>query len=167
MATRSFDDLVEAITGAVIHARELLEAQHLDTINRYFKDSNGDGKLEALTQTVQIPNAHTDKKDDFLEVEIPIFSLVPLNSLKLKEVEIEFDAYLSSLEEDDMPSAALKSLTEDKKTVTKRKQMHMEMSGNGYLGSKKNNAKIRITMQGTEPPEGLIRINNHVLKQIP
>ncbi|WNC69963.1 DUF2589 domain-containing protein [Thalassotalea nanhaiensis] len=173
MATKSLDDLVEAITGAVVHARELLEAQHVDVMHRFFKDSNGDGKLEALTQTIQIPNTHTESKDDYVEVEVPLFSLVPLNSLKLDEVEIAFDANISSLEDSDKSLAPglfglLKSRNvKEDESRGRRKRMHLDMAGNGLLGNKKNNTNIKITLKGTDPPEGLIRVNNHVLKQIP
>lgn len=166
MSTRSFDDLVEAIAGAVINARELLEAQHLDTMSRYFSDTDGDGKLEARTQTVKLPNTKTDSQDDFVEVQIPLFALVPLNSLKLKEVEVELEAYLSSLEDSETDMAPGSDTLDQGKKV-KRKKINMELSGGGYVGSKKNNVKIKVTMEGSDPPEGLVRVNGHVLKQIP
>lgn len=163
MSARSFDDLVEAIAGAVINARELLEAQHLDTMGRYFKDK-GDGKLQALTQTVKIPNSRPESKDEFMEVDIPLFALVPLNSLKLKQVEVELEAYLSSLEDSETEMAPGANTVAGK---AKRKQMNMELSGGGYVGSKKNNVKVKVTIEGSDPPEGLVRVNGQVLKQIP
>lgn len=166
MASHSFDDLVEAIAGAVVHARELLEAQHVDTLHRYFTEK--DGKLQALTQTIQIPDVHSNEEGAVQEIKFPIFAMVPLNSLKLDAIEVEFDAYISDLDTHSDPTSDGNGHPQTTKWPTKkRRRLQLDVSGNGYLGKKKSNTKISIKLKGTDPPEGLIRINNQILKQIP
>ncbi|KJZ04636.1 MULTISPECIES: DUF2589 domain-containing protein [Pseudoalteromonas] len=154
MASHSFDDLVQAIGNAVIAVRNKLETQHLSTLARYFRQTDS-GALEAVTKTVKIPSA--EEPNSFTEINVPLLNLVPTNSLKLKEVTVEFDAYISSLESD----------PNDKSGKKETKQLQMTTLSGGGIGSKKNNAKIKITLEGQDPPEGLIKINEHILKQIP
>ena len=39
--------------------------------------------------------------------------------------------------------------------------------GSSILPSKNNYADLEITFEGTDPPEGLVRLNNNLIKQIP
>ena len=71
----------------------------------------------------------------------------------LDEVTVDFDAYLSTLGETDSSGKA--------------KQMMLELGGHGFMGGKKNNVKISITVKGADPPEGLIKLNDNILKHIP
>ena len=39
--------------------------------------------------------------------------------------------------------------------------------GSSILPSKNTYANLEITFEGTDPPEGLVRLNNNLIKQIP
>jgi hypothetical protein len=150
MANNTLDDLIEGIASAMIGAREIMEKQHLNTIKRYFKRDDKD-RLIAITTKVMIPTPNPDDGDTLMEVELPLFSVVPLNSLRLEQVDVEFDAHLSEVIDSD----------------NSIKKISMDVMGGGALGSKKTNCKVKITIVRDDPPEGLVKINNHIIKQIP
>lgn len=75
--THSFDDIVKGFQYAVNSAQEMLAAQHLDSLAKYF---NPDGT--AVTQTV--------KTASDASVEVPLMALVPHNTLAIDEIEINF-----------------------------------------------------------------------------
>jgi hypothetical protein len=39
--------------------------------------------------------------------------------------------------------------------------------GSSILPTKNNYANLEIIFEGTDPPEGLVRLNNNLIKQIP
>lgn len=152
MALHGFDELVASLSSALIHAKDIIERQHLRMLSNYFTEK--DGKRVAKTITVNVPDLNTEDDDDSeLEVKVPLISLVPINSLMLDDVTIDFDAYLSTLSEQEEKN--------------KQKKMMIELGGHGMMGEKKNNIKISIKIKGTDPPEGLVKINDHILKHIP
>ena len=148
MALHGFDELVEALAGALVSARDMVERQHLRTIQNYFTKS-GD-KLVAETTTIHVPDLDSNEE---IEVKVPLFSLLPQSSLTIDEVTVEFDAYLSSLS--------------DKASPRGYKPMQMELGGHGMMGKNKNNVKVSVKVKGTDPPEGLIKLNDNILKSIP
>ncbi|WP_211830378.1 DUF2589 domain-containing protein [Kistimonas asteriae] len=150
MSNNTLDDLVDGITNAMIGAREIMERQHIKTISRYF-DRDNKNRFVAKTTKVMIPN--TDVNDATLqEVDLPLFSIVPLNSLRLDSVEIEFEASLSDVGSEKEAGG---------------KKLKMDVMGGGLLGNKKKNCKVKVTIVKDDPPEGLVRVNNHVVKTIP
>lgn len=151
MALHGFDELVEALAGALVHARETVERQHLRTIQNYFT-RDGD-KLVAKTTTIHVPDLDSNGEPE-LEVKVPLFSLLPLSSLTIDEVTVEFDAYLSTLSGDSDKSKG-------------PKKMQMELGGHGMMGKSKNNVKVSVKVKGGNPPEGLIKLNDNIVKSIP
>jgi len=147
MAIHSFDDLIAAITNAVTGAKRLAEEQHLHTLQRFFKQ-DGD-KWVAHTRKVQVPS-HEAGDEAFTIVDVPLFTLVPLSSLNLHEVEVEFKAFLSSVDKGE-----------------KQQRMQLELTGDGMIGKRRTNITVRVSLKGGDPPEGLVRINDNILKQIP
>lgn len=150
MAYSSLDDLVDGITNAMIGAREILEKQHIKTLDRFF-EKDDQNRLTAITTKVMIPTPDPDDGDAQMEIDVPLFSIVPMNSLRVENLDIEFDANLSEV-------------TGGK---GENKQLKMDVVGGGALGKKSKNCKVKVTITKDDPPEGLVRINNHIIKVIP
>lgn len=155
MADHAFGDLIEAITNAVVQAREATERQHFKLIDYYFEQKEqGDGNdLVAKTVQIYVPSMEIDG-EKHEPVEVPLITLVPMNSLKIDEVSVEFDAHLGGIDQ---------SETQEKKHGA---QMALAMGGGRKIGGK-NNVKVKVTMKGGDPPEGVVRINDRILKLIP
>lgn len=150
MALNTLDDLVDGITNAMIGAREIMEEQHIETLNRYF-DKDEEDRLVAKSTKIMIPTPDPDDGDAMMEMDFPLLSIVPLNSLRVDSLDIEFEANLSEVGSG----------------KGSNKQLKMDVTGTGALGNKKNNCKVKISIIKDDPPEGLIRINNHIIKLIP
>ena len=80
-----------------------------------------------------------------VEVDVPLITLTHGNHLNIKELEIEFEVELGHLEDvdDDDISAAVTSV-------------------NG-----KRMAKVKMKLDSDAPPEGIARIRQEMIKQLP
>jgi len=155
MAEHAFGDLIEAITNAVVQAREATERQHFDLIDHYFEKKEGSDGNDLVAKTIQIYVPSMDLDNPKNEpIEIPLISLVPMNSLKIDEVCVEFEAFLDGIDKGGA------------KGIKKKTQMALGMKGSGGMG-KRNNVKVKVTMKGGDPPEGMVRVNDRILKLIP
>ncbi len=164
-------DLIEAIMNSVATAQDEIEQQNLRNLSQYF---DADGKPE--TVTVKLPNIANQvdgeeggESHDVLD--IPILSLLQVNPIKIKELEVNFHMPIgavkkieeASLEEDNN----LLSTTTSKilKEVRKKKFMSTDIGGSGMFGSNRSkNAEVKITFESGEVPEGYMKLNNHLLK---
>jgi len=179
----SLDDLIDAVQYAVIEAQRVAEDHHIDLVSRFFETDEETGQLRAITQHVWVPsNAAGADKDDHVQIEVPLISLASLGSMKIKELRVEFDARLSSLDTDEDDSKDPKPASGEKPASPSKKR------GQGFkLGQGRNRrrlamdfkkgadadegestkARISITFVGTDPPEGVVRLNDRILKMIP
>lgn len=171
----SLDDLINAIQYAVIEAQEVAEDHHIDLVSRFFHEV--DGKMVAVTQDVWVPDTRPGASPDaIVPVRVPIMSLASLGSMKIKELKIEFTARLSSLDtdEDDAPASKGKKASGPEQATPFKRRMRRQkrrmafgfQKGKDPTGSS-TEAKISITFSGGEPPEGVVRLNDLVLKTIP
>lgn len=150
MSVHSFVDLAQSCTQAIIQAHKASEEQHLNILERFF-DQDGENRI-AKTVTMKVPSQRGGETGD-TSIEVPLISLVPFNSLTISEVELEFLASMASIDakESDTPGDIKLNVG----------------GGGGILGTKKNNVKVKIKMRGTNPPEGVIRVNDNIVKRIP
>lgn len=153
MSVHSFKDLVTSLCSAVAEAHKFIDNQHFSMLNSYFsKDSTGKYH-EAITVKVQIPNLDS-KSNELNTIEVPLITLIPLSSIKIGDVTVEFDAHLSSL-------------TESGDSEDSFKEMQFSLKGGGIFGKKSNNVKVKLSLKSDEPPEGFVRLNERLLKYIP
>jgi hypothetical protein len=153
MSIHSFKDLVTSLCSAVSEAHKFIDNQHFSMLNNYFsKDSTGKYH-EAITVKVQIPSLDSASNQPNT-IEVPLITLIPLSSIKIGDVTVEFEAHLSSL-------------TESSGGEDTFKEMQFSLKGGGFFGQKNNNVKVKLSLKSDEPPEGLVRLNERLLKYIP
>ena len=140
-----FDDLISAIQEAVVKAHETSEAQHVRMMNRYF-DLN---TKEPNTIDIKMPYLDPSKDDiQYKEVKVPEICLIPFNSIKIKKIEVEANVEFKELKSD-----------KHKKSISTRLS--------GGIGRKSNKAKIKISGEGNDPPEALLKLNDTLIKVLP
>lgn len=175
----SLDDLINAIQYAVIEAQEVAEDHHIDLVSRFFHEV--DGKMVAVTQEVWVPDVRPGVEPGTIsKIEVPLMSLASLGSMRIKELTVEFNARLSSLdtneENDPEPKPATENAGTEKKRRSKpppfqrrlrRQKRRMALDFKKGADASGTEAKIKITFVGSEPPEGVVRLNDQVLKTIP
>ena len=193
----SLDDLVQAIQYAVIEAQKVAEDHHIDLVSRFFEEDEDTGELRAIIQEVWVPSMSPNATEgEHVKINVPLISLANLGSVKIKELKVEFDARLSSLDTEDddddadvgadvakkpgggkvsrkktpKPSGSKpkKQGPFQKRLRGKRRRMAFDFKkGADAAEGESTKARISITFQGTDPPEGVVRLNDRILKMIP
>jgi hypothetical protein len=184
--TVSINQLLQAIQFAVIEAQEVAEEQHMRQMAEYFTDDGA-----PVTIPLQLPNPQWDGKteaEQYVDVDVPKITLVPQNSVTIKELEVEMEVPIGNLnvDEDDLPKEISTEEKEDEedlptsvvhKRLARRRwkrrgiagpKQSLSVNGKGsfFGGSNKKTAKIRIKFEGGEPPEVVARIEQSLVKGV-
>jgi hypothetical protein len=130
------ESVFNALYDAVVSAQRAVELQHLNAINEYYFDKDGNPKTIAL-------NLPSESGKMQLQ-DIPLLTLTRNDSLAIDTVKVKMSVELGDDEEDD---GILSSLT---RRHDKRSSM----------------AEMTIKFKGTAPPEGLARIDDKLIKTI-
>ncbi len=144
-AKLNFDDLVESIQDAFIRVNDMSEAQHLNKLSEYF-ESDGTPKVFDM----QYPYFDENGVPSYKFVSIPQICLVPISSLKLDEINVDFKVQIYG----DV------SVKDGEKTT-----LGYVPHGGGMFRNKEDSyANIRLKFVSQEPPEGLMRIRDQFTK---
>lgn len=143
MAKSSLKGLLQSIQGAIVGAQELMQQQHIEELKKFIKE---DGT--PVTHSIQLPSIDKDGQQEWATVEVPLMVLSPPSSLRIKKLKVDFDAILSGIGKPD----------DDHK-----EHIHLQLGGFFSRGSK---VHCEIEFEGTEPPEGWMRINDELVKVI-
>ena len=80
-----FENLLGAMQESILKAHSMIENQHLNVMKRYFDESQ-----KPLTFDIQYPRINPDTGElEYVLVQVPKIALVPMNSLKLKEMKLK------------------------------------------------------------------------------
>ena len=141
-----FDDLITAIQEAVVRAHETSEAQHVRMMNRFFDQETGEPEI----LTLNLPYIDPSKTEiQYQEVKVPTICLVPFNSVKIKDIEVSAEVEFQNV-----------------KSEVDGKKISAKLRGGGF-GRKANKAKIKIRVEGGDPPEALLKLNDTLVKVLP
>ena len=143
----ALDDVFQSIYSSVVEAQNTIESHYLgEVVEDYFEK---DGTPKVIL--VKLPGADGKLKD----VNIQAISLVPHQGILIDEVEVEMKVKLSSGEND------------KKSKGQKQGQLRKIITDFSNREGGKELATIRVKFKGKEPPEGLARIKDNLIKFIP
>ena len=94
------------------------------------------------------------------DVNVPLQTLAPQNSIKMSEVKMKLKVKLNNFGKRKSRLGGGIFKKEDAGAVSAD-------LGSSILPCRNNYADLEITFKSTDPPEGLIRLNNHLIKQLP
>jgi len=137
---KTFNQLVKSLYRSTVLAQSKVEQLHYQNfITNYFDE---DGKPNFITLT--LPSNDGDGAHS-VNVDVPLLTLSHSTHLNIKELEIEFEVELGHFEdiEDDEISAKVSTVTG------------------------KNMAKITLKLDAADPPEGIARIRQELIKILP
>ena len=140
------DHLTKGLYDAVVQAQALAENQHIESLRKYI---NEDGTPKCLRMVINGEN-----------VMVPLATLAPHSSIKIKELTMELKVKLNNFGKRQSKSGGGIFRKKDAGAVS------VDL-GSSILSSKNNYANLKITFEGTDPPEGLVSLNNNLIKQIP
>lgn len=160
----SFDNLIQAIQQAFIRVNAMSEEQHVTKLKEYFYD---DGRPK--TFDMQYPYFNEDGVPAYRMVSIPQICLVPISSLKLDKVEVDFKVQLygkvSLTKTDEVADNSSSANAMQLKSGAKNNTFLGYVPHGGVFRNKEENyASIKLKFVSQEPPEGLMRIRDQFVK---
>lgn len=153
MKQQNFDELVAAIQKSFLQCSRLAERQHIEMLSGFFDSEN-----KPVSISLSMPLFDDDGKITYKDVSIPKLCLVPISSLKLDGIKVDFKVRLTG--EVPLEEKAGENTGTDKK----------EGSFLGYLpggGLKRNPedfANITLQFSSQDPPEGILRIQDELIR---
>lgn len=140
------DQLTKGLYDAVVQAQALAENQHIEALSKYV---NEDGTPKCMKMVISGE-----------EVNVPLATLAPQSSIKIKELTMDLKVKLNNFGKRESRCGGGIFRSKDAGAVSAD-------LGASILPHKNNYANLKITFEGTDPPEGLVRLNNNLIKQIP
>lgn len=163
MATRtSLNDLIEAIAGAVIDAQDRIEQHQVSNLSDYFDEDN-----RPKSVVIRMPSMHPDASADDEDLyRAPLLPLVSTNVLRIKDVEVTFDADLGNLTSSDESGGAAAAPKDGpsgwrSKTQAGKPSLQVDTTG-GAPNRKGGSVHVVLRVEGTEPTDGAARLMNHL-----
>lgn len=160
-AEGSFDDLIHAIQNAFIKVNHMAETQHIDMLKNYLDDENN-----PICIDFNYPYTNSLGELENRRLSIPKLCLIPIQSLKLSEVSVDFKVKLSG-----KINLKRKDEEEGKKQLL-RSSFHNKKEDTSFLGyvpvggkrTDSSYANIVIKFTSEEAPEGMMRIQDELIK---
>ena len=148
----SLDSVFQGIYKSIVEAQNTIEQHYVGEIKEDYFDNKGN----PYTVPVQLP---AGQNGEMKTISIPLITLVPHNGMAIKEVEIEMKVALSPGESEEV----------NKSKVTKKKPSKIRSFFTDLSNRNKSRemAKIKVKFNGQDPPEGLARIKDSLIKIIP
>ena len=140
------DHLTKGLYDAVVQAQSLAENQHIEALGKFV---NEDGTPRCMRMVINGEN-----------VMIPLATLAPQNSIKIKELTMDLKVKLNNFGKRKSRKGGGIFRKKDAGAVS------VDL-GSSILPTKNNYANLKIVFEGTDPPEGVVRLNNNLIKQIP
>jgi hypothetical protein len=178
--SQKLTDLLSGLQSAVASVMQQIEVQHTSVLKKYFDIDESGEHITAKTVAIEIP-ARDKSNSDTEVVNVPLVSLVPIRSLKIEEISIDFEARINSVELKDIKN---KFDTKDKKTKNSSENPDDPLEDVNEISNKNVNTEILIEMKkhnfvspatpvkvsikfkDSDPPEGIVRVSEHILNQI-
>jgi len=140
------DHLTKGLYDAVVQAQALAENQHIEALRKYVND-DGTPKCTRMILNGQ-------------DVMVPLMTLAPQSSIKIKELTMDLKVKLNNFGKRKSRKGGGIFRKKDAGAVS------VDL-GASIFPHKNNYANLKITFEGTDPPEGVVRVNNNLIKQIP
>ena len=145
------DHLTKGLYDAVVQAQALAENQHIEALSKFFdKDGN------PLCMDIKLPDNNGVEQN----VRVPLATLAPQSSIKIKELSMEMKVKMGSFGKRKSRKGGGIFCKKDAGAINAD-------LGASILPKRNQYATLKITFEGTDPPEGLVRLNNNLIKQIP
>lgn len=153
MKQQNFDELVAAIQKSFLQCSRLAERQHIEMLSGFFDSEN-----KPVSISLSMPQFDDDGKITYKDVSIPKLCLVPISSLKLDGIKVDFKVRLTGevpLEE---------KAGEDTGTDKKEGSFLGYLPGGGLKRNPEDFANITLQFSSQDPPEGIMRIQDELIR---
>jgi hypothetical protein len=160
MTTPRLEGLIEAMAAAVVEAQAHIEQAQVAHLGNYF-DEDGRPKSVVIRMPSMQPGAREGDEDLYRS---PLLPLVPSTSLRIKDVEICFDAELGrffdaeDLDGDGIPDGKLGRWG----FLSRKKAPSVALDTGARSCSSGSKVHVKLRVEGVEPADGVARLSNHL-----
>jgi hypothetical protein len=159
----SLENLIEGLAGAVVEAQRRIESRQIENFLSFFDKDKRPRKIDIL-----VPSLHPEAKDKDVRYRVPFLPLVASSLLRIKEVEISFDADLVRISKEENKKEKLKGeAPQDDEGVAgaeKRKSVTVDMRGGGVFRKKAGTVHVVLKVEGRELSEGMARVVDRLIQ---
>jgi hypothetical protein len=153
--------LIEAMAGAVIDAQDRIERRQMAYLSEYFDEDNRPKSIVIRMPSMQ-QGAQVEDEDLY---RAPLLPLVSTNLLRIKDVEISFDADLGHLVEP-TPVAQVTPPCEtgpgwELRREATRPVLQLDTTA-ASGGRKTGSVHVVMRVEGSEPSDGMSRLMTHL-----
>lgn len=142
-----FESLLAAMQDSILKAHKLIETQHLNVMAHYFDEED-----KPIMLDMQFPVIDSSTGELMYKlIKVPKLTLVPMHTLKMKEMKLCFKIKLNSWVDAGKDNSGLlaRILSSNKTDDTD------------------NFANVELYFETTDPPETVMRINDQFIKVLP
>lgn len=159
-----FEDLIGSIQQAFISVNNMAEQQHIESLQAYF---DADGKPRCLT--MQMPYFDDYGVPQYREMDVPLISIVPVNSLKLAEINVDFKVRLSANVKLSHSKLSNNLMTANNPNAANNAETDSVLGFIPEYKKRDNDSYANIVLKFTsdEPPEGVMKIRDEMIKILP
>lgn len=153
--------LIEAMAGAVIDAQDRIEKQQLAHLSHYFDQDNRPKSIVMRMPSMQ-PGAGADDEDLY---RAPLLPMVSTNVLRIKDVEISFDADLGNLVEIRTPAGPAGNIPHGPGWSAGDEPPRPVVQVDTAIASgARHTGSVRVVMrvEGSEPSDGVARLMTYL-----
>lgn len=155
----TLNNLIEALAGAVIEAQDKIEQHQTAHLGDFFDEDN-----RPRSVVIRLPSMHPDALPGDEDLyRAPLLPLVSTNVLRIKDVEISFDADLGGLTTHDDPDPARDASPE--RAWRRRGQAprpHLNVDTGAAVAGGNGSIHVVLRVEGSEPTDGAARLINHL-----
>ena len=159
----SLESLIEGLAGAVVEAQRRIESHQIENFLGYFDRDKRPRKIDIL-----VPSLNPEAKGEDVRYRVPFLPLVASSLLRIKEVEISFDADLVRVSKDENEKEKAKGeAPQDGEGVTaaeQRKSVTVDMRGSGVFRKKAGTVHVVLKVEGRELSEGMARVVDRLIQ---
>ncbi len=157
----SLENLIEGLASAVVEAQRRIESLQIQNFRNFFDKDNRPEKIDIL-----VPSLHPEAKGKDVRYRVPLLPLVASSLLRIKEVEISFDADLVRLSDEEKEKAKGDTPQDDEGVAgaEKKKSVTVDMRGGGVFRKKAGTVHVVLKIEGRELSEGMARVVDRLIQ---
>ena len=126
-----------------------------------FLDHLTKGLYDAVVQAQALAeNQHIEALSKYVNEDGTLATLAPQSSIKIKELTMDLKVRLNKFGKRKSKCGGGIFSKKDAGAIDAD-------LGASILPTRNNYANLKVTFEGGDPPEGVVRLNNHLIKQIP
>jgi hypothetical protein len=157
----SLEHLIEGLASAVVEAQRRIESLQIQNFKNFFDKDNRPEKIDIL-----VPSLHPESKGKDVRYRVPLLPLVASSLLRIKEVEISFDADLVRLSNEEKEKMKADTPQDDQGVAgaEKKKSVTVDMRGGGVFRKKAGTVHVVLKVEGRELSEGMARVVDRLIQ---